>query len=89
MQLQALNWLNIAQMNLFSRRKITVTVVADVGWMGVKCKLWVQQCFIVLFTLFYLVVIHSSKNKTEKVDGFAVIFDGIQLSQMANNFQIQ
>ena len=24
-----------------------------------------------------LVVIHSSKNKTEKVDGFAVIFDGI------------
>ena len=35
-----------------------------------------------------LVVIHSSMNKTEKVDGFAVIFDGIQLSQMANNFQI-
>ena len=35
-----------------------------------------------------LEVIHSSKNKTEKVDGFAVIFDGIQLSQMANNFQI-
>ena len=34
-----------------------------------------------------LVVIHSSKNKTEKVEGFAVIFDGIQLSQMANNFQ--
>ena len=27
-----------------------------------------------------LVVIHSSKNKTEKVDGFAVIFDEIQLS---------
>ena len=35
-----------------------------------------------------LVVIHSSKNKTENVDGFAVIFDGIQLSQMANSFQI-
>ena len=37
-----------------------------------------------------LVIIHwhSSKNKTEKVDGFAVTFDGIQLSQMANNFQI-
>ena len=35
-----------------------------------------------------LVIIQSSKNKTEKVDGFAVIFDGIQLSQMANNFQI-
>ena len=35
-----------------------------------------------------LVVIHSSKNKTENIDGLAVIFDGIQLSQMANNFQI-
>ena len=35
-----------------------------------------------------LVIIHSSKNKTERVDGFAVSFDGIQLSQMANNFQI-
>ena len=35
-----------------------------------------------------LVVIHSSNSKTEKVDGFAVIFDEIQLSQMANNFQI-
>ena len=35
-----------------------------------------------------LEVIHSSKNKTEKVNEFAVIFDGIQLSQMANNFQI-
>ena len=34
-----------------------------------------------------LVVIHSSKNKTENVDDFAVIFDGIQLSHMANNFQ--
>ena len=35
-----------------------------------------------------LVIIHSSWNKTEKVDDFAVIFIGIQLSQMANNFQI-
>ena len=35
-----------------------------------------------------LVVIHNSKNKTEKGDGFAVNFDGIQLSQMANNFQL-
>ena len=35
-----------------------------------------------------LVVIHSSKNKTEKVDGYAVIFDETQLSQIANNFQI-
>ena len=35
-----------------------------------------------------LVVIHSSKNKMEKGDGFAIIIDGIQLSQMANNFQI-
>ena len=34
-----------------------------------------------------LVIIHSSKIKTERVDDFAVIFDGIQLSQMANNFQ--
>ena len=33
-----------------------------------------------------LIIIHSSKNKTERVDSFAVIFDGIQLSQMANNF---
>ena len=46
MELQALNWLNIAQMNLFKRRHITVAVVVAVGWMGVKCKLWVQQCFI-------------------------------------------
>ena len=29
MQLKALNWLNIAQMNLFSRRQITVAVVAS------------------------------------------------------------
>ena len=35
-----------------------------------------------------LVIIHSSKNKTEKVSGFAVIFDVIQLSQMAKSFQI-
>ena len=35
-----------------------------------------------------LVIIHISKNKMENVDGFAVIFDGIWLSQMANNFQI-
>ena len=71
------------------RRKITVAVVVDVGWMGAKCKLWVQQCFIVTFIhTILLVVIHNSKNKTEKIDGFTVIFDGIQLSQMANNFQI-
>ena len=35
-----------------------------------------------------LVIVHSSKNKMDRVDGFAVIFDGIQLSQMANNFQL-
>ena len=40
----SLNWLNIALMNLFSRRQITVAVVVDAGWMSVKCKLWVQQC---------------------------------------------
>ena len=33
-----------------------------------------------------LVVIYSSKNKTEKVDGFTVIFDETYLSKMANNF---
>ena len=53
MQLQALNWFNIAHMNLFLRRQITVAVVVDVGWMGVKCKLWAQQCFIGPFTLLY------------------------------------
>ena len=53
MQLQALNWLNIAQIHLFSRCQITVTMVVDVGWMGVKCTLWAQQCFIVPFALFY------------------------------------
>ena len=35
-----------------------------------------------------LVVIHSCKNTMEEFDGFVVIFDGIQLSQMANNFEI-
>ena len=29
MQLQALNWLNIAQMNLLWKRQITVAVVVD------------------------------------------------------------
>ena len=33
-----------------------------------------------------LVIIHSSKNKTEKVDGFAVIFDGIQLRPDGKQF---
>ena len=66
MQLQAFNWLNIAQMNLFSRRKITVAVVVDIGWMGVKCKLWVQQCFIVLFTLFYWMLSTVARIKRKK-----------------------
>ena len=44
--------------------------------------------FHILIKTILLVIIHSSNNKTERVDGFAVIFDGIQLSQMANNFQI-
>ena len=43
-------------------------------WMVVKYKLWAQQCSILLLKL---VVIHSSNNKTEEVDGFAIIFDGI------------
>ena len=42
MQLQALNWFNTVQINLFLRHQITVAVVVDVGWMGVKYKLWVQ-----------------------------------------------
>ena len=46
------------------------------------------MCHIPIKTIL-LVIIHSGKNKTEKVNGFAVIFDaGIQFSQMANNFQI-
>ena len=81
MQLQALNWLNIVQVNLFLKLQLTVAVAVDVGWMGVKCKLCAQQCFITPFTIL-LVVIHSSKNKMKKIDGFAVIFDGIQLSQI-------
>ena len=36
-----------------------------------------------------LVIIQSSKNKMEKVDGFAVIFDGIQLSQIAKIFHLK
>ena len=35
MQFQALNWLNITQMNLFSSNQITVAVVVDIRWMGI------------------------------------------------------
>ena len=55
------------------------------GWMGVKCKLWVQQCSIHLFGLFYLVIVYNSKNEWVKVDGFAVILahpDGKQFSNL-------
>ena len=34
-----------------------------------------------------LVVIHSSKNKTEKVDGFAVIFDGFTSARWQTIFK--
>ena len=64
-------------MVLFLWHQFAVTVVVDVGWMCVKCKLWVQQYFIVPFYSIVLVVINSSKNKIGKVDGFGVIFDGI------------
>ena len=76
-------------MNLFSIRKITVAQC------GSRCRVDGCQVQIMDTAMFYspiytilLVVIHSSKNETEKVDGFAVIFDEIQLSQMANYFQI-
>ena len=56
-------------------------------WMVVKCKLWAHAAmFHTPIKTVLLIIIHSSKNKTERVDSFAVIFDGIQLSQMANNF---
>ena len=88
MQLQALNWLNIAQISLFfeasnySRRGSRYRVD------GYKVKIMGTAMFYSPIYTIVLVVIHSSKNKTEKVNGFAVIFDGIQLSQMASNFQI-
>ena len=86
MQLQALNWLNIAQISLFSRRQITVAVVRDNRVDGCKVKIMGTAMFYSPIYTILLVVIHSSKNKTEKINDFAVIFDGIQLSQMKNNF---
>ena len=78
MQLQALNWLSIVQMNLFLRHQITVAVVAS------RCRVEGCQVYIMGTAMFYssiytilLVVIQSSNNKMENVDGFAVIFDGI------------
>ena len=55
---------------------------------GCKVKIMSTAMFYSPIYNILLVVIHISKNKMEKVDDFAVIFDGIQLSQMANNFQI-
>ena len=76
-------------MNLFSRRKLIVAVVVDACRVdGCEVKIMGTAMFYSPIYTILLVVTHSSKNKTEKVDGFAVIFDGIQLSQMANNFQI-
>ena len=89
MQLQALNWLNIAQISLFSRRQITVAVVGDSYRVdGCKVKIMGTAMFYSPIYTILLVVINSSKNKTEKINDFAVIFDGVQLSQMAKNFQI-
>ena len=34
-----------------------------------------------------LVIIHSSKNKTERVDGFAVIFDGFSSARWQTIFK--
>ena len=67
MQLQVLNWSNIVQMNLFLRHQITVAMVVDVGLMGVKCKLWVQQCFIVPFTPFYWWLSTVARIKQKKL----------------------
>ena len=88
MQLQALNWLNIAQISSFSRRQTYSRRGSRYSVDGCKVKIMGTAMFYSPIYTILLVVIHSSKNKTEKVDGFAVIFDGIQLSQMANNFQI-
>ena len=55
-------------MNLFLKcQNITVAVVVDVGWMGVKCKLWVQMGAAMSCSPIYtilLVVIYSSKEKS-------------------------
>ena len=48
------------------------------------------MCATILYTPIWpilLVVIHSSDYKELKIDSFAVIFGGIELAQMANNFQ--
>ena len=64
------------------------TIKVEYGVDGCKVLTMGSGMFHTPIKTILLVIIHSSKNKTEKVDGFAVIFDGIQLSQMANNFQI-
>ena len=55
---------------------------------GCEVQIMGEAMFYSLIYTILLVVIHSSKNKTRKVYGFAVIFDRIRLSQMGNNFQI-
>ena len=44
---------------------------------GCKVKIMGTAMFYTPIKTILLVVIHSSKNKTENVDAFAVIFDGI------------
>ena len=52
-------------------------MVVDVYKVNVmKYKLWVQQYFSPIYTVL-LVVIHSSKNKMQKFDDFALPFDEI------------
>ena len=62
-------------------------MVVDIGWIGEVKFMGTAMFYSPIYTIL-LVVIHSSKNEMGKVDDFAVIFDEIQLSQMANNFQI-
>ena len=45
--------------------------------MGVNCNIMGAAMFYSPIYTILLVATHSSKNKMENVDGFAVIFDGI------------
>ena len=63
-------------------------IKVEYGVDGCKVQIMGTAMFHTPIKTILFVIIHGSKNKTEKIDGFAVIFDGIQLSQMANNFQI-
>ena len=64
------------------------TIKVEYGVDGCEVQIMGTAMFHTPIKTILLVIIDSSKNKTEKIDSFAVIFDGIRLSQMANNFQI-